>query len=206
MLPSQFPQFKGYPHVHNFVANHLDMQYNDVRGMMKLPRPKVGIRAGCNFAAAAALCNLISGISVVLYTPNDPKISSGNRFKELLDNFYPWDLGENKAEKAKVIYDLVRNPLAHSLGVLSKGSLPISIRKSAFTEAQLKKIENASVRPTWVPQAVTGDSTEYDLSVWGLYWGVFHLVRQLAGNANQMQEAEKRLKSIRLPQPKLSVP
>lgn len=66
-LPSHFPEFKGYPHVHNFVAKHLDMQFDDVRGMLKLPLPKFGIPAGCNFAAAAAWCNLIGGISVVLY-------------------------------------------------------------------------------------------------------------------------------------------
>ncbi len=85
MLPSHFPEFNGYPHVHNFVARHPDMQFDDVRGMMKLPLPKFGIPAGCNFAAAAALCNLIGGISVVLYTPKDTKSGSGKRFNELVE-------------------------------------------------------------------------------------------------------------------------
>jgi len=115
---------------------------------------------------------------VVLYTPKEPNSGSGKKFKELLCEFYPWDSGENKEEKAKVIYDLIRNPLAHSLGVLNRSSLPISISKSALTEDQLQEIEGTSVRPTWVPQAVTGDSTGYDLSVWGLYWEVFHMVGQ----------------------------
>lgn len=199
MLPSQFSEFKVYPHVNDFVVNHLDMQFNDVRGIMKLPRPKVGIVAGCNFAAAAALCNLISGISRVLYTPKAPKIGSGTRFKELLENFYPWDPRERKAENAKVIYDLVRNPLTHSLGVLSNSSLPICIRKGPLTEAQLRRIEDSSVRPSWAPQAVTRASIGYDLSVWGLYWGVFHLLRRLAKDTKQMQAAEKRLKSARMP-------
>lgn len=178
MLPSHFAEIKGYQHVYNFITKHLDMQFNDVRGMMKLPCPEFGIDAGCNFAAAAALCNLISGVSVVLYTPKEPNSGSGKKFKELLCEFYPWDSGENKEEKAKVIYYLIRNPLAHSLGVLNRSSLPISISKSALTEDQLQEIEGTSVRPTWVPQAVTGDSTGYDLSVWGLYWGVFHMVGQ----------------------------
>jgi hypothetical protein len=193
MLPSQCPEFKVYPAVDNFVTYHLAMQFDDVRCLMKLPLPEVGLGAGCNFAAAATLCNLISGISVVLYTPKDPSSGSGKKFKGLLEKFYPWEPGEKKAEKSKVIYDLVRNPLAHSLGVLKKGSLPISIMKDALTEAQLEEVENSSVRPTWVPLAVTGDSTRYVLSVVGLYWGVFHLVRQLAKNARQMQQAEERI-------------
>ncbi len=190
MLPSQFPECKAYPAVHSFVTYHLAMQFDDVRGMMKLPLPEVGIRTGCNFAVAATLCNMISGISRVLYTPKDPKSRSGKRFKELLEEFYPWESGEKKAEKAKVIYDLVRNPLAHSLGVLKKNSLPISIAKRPLTEAQLQEIENSSMRPAWAPLAVTGGPTKYVFSVVGLYWGVFHLVWRLAKNARQMQQAE----------------
>jgi len=118
MLPSHFAEIKGYQHVYNFITKHLDMQFNDVRGMMKLPCPEFGIDAGCNFAAAAALCNLISGVSVVLYTPKEPNSGSGKKFKELLCEFYPWDSRENKEEKAKVIYDLIRNPLTSGVCAL----------------------------------------------------------------------------------------
>jgi hypothetical protein len=195
MLRSKFPEFRNYPEVLNFATNHLDMQFNDVRGMMKLPLPAIGITGGCNFAAAAILCNLISGISVVLYTPKRRKAGSGEKFKSLLGDFYPWEPGEKKAEKSKAIYDLVRNPLAHSLGVLKKGSLPLSIKKGALTEARLQELENASVRPNWVPLAVTGNSRAYVLSVVGLYWGVFDLVRRLAQSTKQMQQAEERIKT-----------
>lgn len=178
MLPSQLSEFNSYPSVHSFVKYHLDMQFDDVRGMMRLPLPEIGIQAGCNFAVAATLCNLISGISVVLYTPKNSKSGSGARFKALLKEFYPWEpqKDKDKENKAKTVYDLVRNPLSHSLGVLRKGSLPIAIAKNSLTEAQLEEIENSSVRPAWVPLAVVGDSSKYILSVWGLYWGVFHLV------------------------------
>lgn len=56
MLPSQFPEFKAYPAVHSFVTYHLAVQFDDVRGMMKLPLPEVGIRAGCNFSGS---CNIV---------------------------------------------------------------------------------------------------------------------------------------------------
>ncbi len=99
MLASQFPEFKAYPAVHGFITNHLDMQFNDVRAMMRLPLPTVTISAGCNFAAAAALSNLISGISVVLYTSKDPRSGSGAKFKELLRQFYPWEPGERPSTR-----------------------------------------------------------------------------------------------------------
>jgi len=67
------------------------MQFNDVRAMMRLPLPAVGIEAGCDFATAMTLCNLISEISVVLYTPRNPKAGRGKRFKKLLEEFYPWE-------------------------------------------------------------------------------------------------------------------
>jgi hypothetical protein len=180
------------------------MQFDDVRGMMKLPVPEIGLPAGCNFAAAATLCNLISGISVVLYKPkiasqpaqgSGSERGSGRKFKELLTQYYPWEKGENKEEKANVIYDLVRNPLAHSLGVLSvrKRSPRIVIRKDPLREDQLQEMETSSSRPCWVPLSVTADTAGYVLSVWGLYWGVFHLLKRLAMDTAQMQEAEKRL-------------
>ena len=194
MLPSHLSEFGNYPAVLNFVTNHLDMQFDDVRGMMKLPLPKIGITGGCNFAAAGILCNLISGISVVLYTPKKKKMGSGEKFKSLLEDFYPWEPGEKKEDKSKVIYDFIRNPLAHSLGVSKKGSFKVFIKKGPLTEAKLQKIEKSSVRPNWVPQTVTSDPKGYVVSMGGLYWGVLNLVRRLAQDTKQMQKAEERIK------------
>jgi len=176
------------------------MQFDDVRVMMRLPLPEVGLRAGLNFSAAVMLCNLISGISVVLYTPPSSKLRSGEKFKTLLENYYPWEIGENKKDKAKIIYDLIRNPLAHSLGVLKKGVMPISIEKSPLGENQLENIEYSEMRPTWVPLAITYLSVERKnlLSVSGLYWGVFQLLKRIARDEKQMQEAEKRFKHRRI--------
>lgn len=194
MLPSHLSEFGNYPTVLNFVTNHLDMQFDDARSIMKLPLTKIGITGGCNFAAAAVLCNLISGISVVLYTPKKKKMGSGDKFKSLLEDFYPWEPGEKKEEKAKVIYDLVRNPLAHSLAVLKKGSFKVLFKKAPLTEAKLQEIEKSNVRPNWVPQAVTSDPKGHLVSVGGLYWGVFNLVRRLAQDTKQMQKAEERFR------------
>jgi hypothetical protein len=74
------------------------MQYGDVRAMLRLPilaaTPEETIENACNFVAAAALSNLVSGISVVFYnrTGRLPQGSPqprdrGQRFQGLLRAF-----------------------------------------------------------------------------------------------------------------------
>ena len=45
--------------LHLAVRPHLQ----DVRAMLRLPLPDVGLTAGCNFAAVHALLNVLSGLS-----------------------------------------------------------------------------------------------------------------------------------------------
>jgi hypothetical protein len=66
MLASQLAPAIGYPHVQGFVVQVLDMQFADVRAMLQLPRPDIGIEPACNFAIMSSLCNLISGISTTI--------------------------------------------------------------------------------------------------------------------------------------------
>jgi hypothetical protein len=66
MNPSEFPDLAKYRPVYRFFKNHLDMQFNDVRTLIKLPRSTQGLTAGCNFVAAAALANLLGGFAEVL--------------------------------------------------------------------------------------------------------------------------------------------
>jgi hypothetical protein len=117
MLPSDFADLKRYPNVSRFVNEQLNMQFDDLRAMMKLPRPSQGLPAGCNFAAALTLCNLIAGIAVILFRPDKGASGKGRGFVALLVKYYPWTPGETKKAKremAEILYDLVRNPLAHS--------------------------------------------------------------------------------------------
>jgi len=96
--------------VKRLIQGAVEDQFNDVHSMMMLPN--------CNFAATAILVNLISGMSTIFYGQDG---GSGARFKNVLKDFYPWDLQpSNNAPREVVIeclYDTVRNPLAHSLGV-----------------------------------------------------------------------------------------
>src|SRR4051812_20698431 len=95
MLVSQLCPCPGFPQVQGFVAHVLDMQFGDVRAMLQLPRPEIGITPACNFAIATTLCNLISGISTTLYKPQavlnvvqSPEIGSGAAFKGLINDYF----------------------------------------------------------------------------------------------------------------------
>jgi len=123
----------------------------------------------------------------------------------LLESYYPWDSGENSSEKAKAIYDFVRNPLSHALGEDKKPGYKISVMKSRFRKGlgkytgwkskELQTIEKAEMRPTDLPQALQGSAKIWDFRVESFYWGVFQLLRQLAKDKTQMQEAQKRFSS-----------
>src|SRR6185295_17334207 len=63
--------------LHLAVRPHL----HDVRAMLRLPLPEVGITAGCNFATVHVLLNVLSGLSRL--TGPGPS-NSGDAFK-LLD-------------------------------------------------------------------------------------------------------------------------
>ena len=54
MNVSDFSEWKKYPQIEPFISTQLNMQFRDVRGMLKLPLPEQGIDTGCNFAAAPA--------------------------------------------------------------------------------------------------------------------------------------------------------
>ena len=189
MMPSNFPKLRFYPDALRFIKTHLDMQFDDVRTMLKLPRSKRGLTGGCNFASTAMLCNLISGISVILYRPLE-KMRRGDRFKNLLKDFYPWASHEDKEERSKIIYDLIRNPLAHSLGVLYENSEPLHLAKGFLTEWQLRKIEQSESKPEWLPLTVTALAHTKIVDVRSLYWGVFHMLRRLTEDRGQMETAD----------------
>src|SRR3989304_3808697 len=120
MSPSELPGVAKYRAVDRFFRKHLDMQFNDLRTLMKLARPTQGLPAGCNFVAAAALANLVGGFAEVLYAA-PPSMNgsrqSGERLQAVLKELYPWQPGERRKAKAKVLYYFVRNPLVHNLGI-----------------------------------------------------------------------------------------
>jgi hypothetical protein len=205
MNPSEFPNVAKYRAVYRFFRKHLDMQFNDVRTLMKLPRPGRGLPAGCNFVAAAALANLIGGFAEVLYAAQ-PSMKgphqSGARLQALLKDLYPWQPGERRSAKAKVLYYFVRNPLVHNLGIddprrPKKEMRRIPIRKRRLTDRQLAALETANIPPSWAGLAVRRVGRRWNLYVPALYWGTFHLLRRLTERPRHMCYAQALLSRYR---------
>ena len=119
----------------------------DVRAMLRLPLPELGMEHGCNFAVTDRLCSLISGISVTIFMPSNlvggERIGSGETYRQLIENFYPWALTEDRQETVRVLYDIIRNPFAHSLGVHEQSDYIVNVRKEPLTPEQIEDLERS---------------------------------------------------------------
>src|SRR5947207_2833292 len=123
MLVSQLVSAQAYPHVQEFIVSLIDMQFSDVRAMLQLPLPDIGIQPGCNFAITSTLCNLLSGISTTIYRPTalpdeaQTRYDSGPAFRDLVRDFFPYT-PPGDADFPAELYRLCRNPLAHAAGLM----------------------------------------------------------------------------------------
>jgi hypothetical protein len=112
-----------FPMLFTFVEWRIDVQLAELRDLLCLPMPEVGLESGHNFAAAASLVNLIAGASVWFYDASTAGLSDrddrGRRYRETLAAYWPWEDGEivDAAEGTRLLYDCVRNPLAHAFGM-----------------------------------------------------------------------------------------
>jgi hypothetical protein len=184
--------------VKTLIRGTVQDQLNDVRSMM-LP-PNSGC---CSFAAVATLVNLISGMSTIFY---DQYGGSGARFKNMLRDFYPWDLQPpNNASPDVVIaclYDTLRNPLAHSLAVQTqeikaRPSQPkhvvvkkpsrFGIGKPGLAEDLLEQLERSPTPPA--STLTVGSEGLREIRVDGLYWGVRKMLSRLSDDAQRMQNS-----------------
>ena len=194
-----------YPSVEKFLARHVEMQFADLRAMLRLPTEE--LQGGCNFAATAVLMNLISGFSVCLYNANLGNTRDrGNRFNVMLNTYYPWQVGgevNSDAEGSKKLYEFWRNPLAHRLGI-HLGKEWIGIGKSPLTASQIEELEASATPPGSLRMNPTGptfirETTQLEpstmLSVPGLYWGTWRLLTKLCQDRTQMATAGKVLKA-----------
>lgn len=203
MLPSEFPEVQARAHLKLLLAEHVDMQFDDVRTMLRLPIE--GLTGGCNFAATAVLFNIVSGCSVCFYNASAKALAAarqaGCRFKGLLGEFYPW-VGEplSKAEGVALLYKATRNPLTHRLGLdeppsgASKGN-DIALKKWPLKPDEVAELEDSAARPAWaLPTITTATSPrgadQFTISVPALYWGVHRMLRALFADPTHAARAD----------------
>lgn len=188
-----------FPAVARFMETQVEMQFGDLRVLLQLPTEHWQV--GCNFAAANTLLNLVSGFSVCfmdagLETRSRPR-DRGKRFKRLLDLYYPWD-GESwpPGQCSKWLYDVARNPLAHSLGIQTNAIREWGgIAKRPLSPSEIALLETTRDRPEWlgptlIVKAVNEGEPGVFLSIPGLYWGIWRLLENLCADQTHMEKAE----------------
>jgi hypothetical protein len=204
MLPSEFPEVQASVNLKRLLKSQVDMQFQDLRTLLELPRSKT--EGGCNLTAAAVLFNLIAGASVCFYDASPQAFRGrgdrGIRFVGVLTRFYPWDPrgGVTPAEAAAFIYESARNPLAHSLGLeppAPTGSRrTVMLRKWALSPDQVWELENASTRPKWTRALISEVERRADvitkatISIPALYFGVCRMLRALFRDPEQLAKTE----------------
>lgn len=197
-----------HPSVHEFLKTQVEMQFDDLRVMLQLP--KGDWSGGCNFAAANTLLNLISGFSVCLFEACTKALTErqgrGDRFKRFLETYYPWaDEGISPEEGSNWLYNVARNPLAHSLGVqVESEPKSAGLAKIALGSDQIEEIERSSARPDWLKPTLFCRNVDKDasitfLSVPTLYWGVWRTMEGLTSDDSQMAAADGLLGSLLYP-------
>jgi hypothetical protein len=179
------------------------VQLAEVRDMLRLPMPEVGLESGHKFAAVASLVNLIAGASVWFYDASAAGLfdrESGRRYRETLAAYWPWDDGEivDRAEATRLLYDCVRNPLAHTFGMsrLDDAGSPIAFLKDPLTAERVAELDLAETRPqglgpTIRPAGEGAPARAYLLTVPALYWGVQRLLRAVLTDEHQLPAAEE---------------
>jgi len=204
MLPSEFPEVQDYPHLKLLLDKQVNMQIADLRTLLKLPLPELGLNDGANLAAASLLFNFIAGCSVCFYDASrqgrHSRRGRGKRFQDLLRDFFPWQ-GEqfSKTQGIKALYESARNPLAHSLGLDSPPTSgtgnQILLRKWALSGAEIQELENSLTKPSWAGSTILTESlasgaTQLTISIPALYWGAHRMLHSLFADLSHAAKAE----------------
>lgn len=183
------------PAARRLLADQVDMQFADLRALLRLPQDAVAPNVGCNLTATAMICAQISGFSIWFFhnrhakrisglekKKNRGRPYSGRRFKAFVRAYYPLVVGEPSVGLiADRLYE-ARNVLAHSLGV---GDMSNNRQRQIYlakpdpplAAADIVDLETQAFYPlAGVPIRRTGLRMEF--SVPGLYWALGRMLRK----------------------------
>ena len=213
MNPSQFPEVQSYTRVRAQLAKTIDLYIADLRSMLQLPLKTVrkrdtepdilliDLQGSCNFASCTLILDFIAGLSVCFYFRQgeigiETERDRGDRFKELLNKYYPWQYESlEKGMVSNILWKFLRNPLVHTLGVLPKDGkcvniTRVQINKSDLTSSQIQELENTS-RSGWLASTFELTDSTFHVNIPCLYWGLHQLLRNLFSDNGQMTQIEK---------------
>jgi hypothetical protein len=215
LLPSEYDEVIAFPGLQRLLAQHIDMQFDDLRAVLRLPAPNaLGSAAGGNFLAASALLAMVSGCSVLFLRAGPQAFAypfhSAERFRDVLA-YMPWDAkaaGMQRGRGAKRLYSYARNPLAHTFGVSynpgkATGKVPnelqwsLAIVKQPLTIGEIYELEVSPDLPRFAgpPLRQTAKKTATQperlvLDVSGLYWGMHRMLHALFDAQDEIIKAD----------------
>jgi hypothetical protein len=146
---------------------------------------------------AHVLLATVAGVSAKLL--HAPGKGTGDRFKECMTRFFPWDVdpptGVSNDEAAKILYEIFRNPLVHYLG-LNRASAPVVkfgqvFRGTDDAENRVEELERLTVKPYSAPCLVVTPEKRV-LWLHPFYWGVRKLVERWSRDADEVSHADRR--------------
>lgn len=212
MIPSEIATVQTYSHIKGQCAKTLDLYIKDLRSMLQLPLKirregdlppgtlLVDMEGGCNFASCILMLDIIAGLSVCLYFRQNAIGLETNRdraprFREFLEQYYAWEYeGLDKGQVSEILWQFLRNPLVHALGVLPVTEMPgsinrIQVNKGALNLKEVWELENVS-RPLTLSSTFELEHSTFHVNVPPLYWGLHQLFRNLFSDADQMHLVE----------------
>jgi hypothetical protein len=210
-LPSEFPEVQALAATQRLLREQVDMQFADMRALLRLPHEDVAPQVGCNTTLAAMVFNQISGFSVwFFHNPAAQRIKtrevrekrrvplSGQRFKGFVRAYYPRRAGEPRVGTiADKLYE-ARNVLAHNLGVedLRTGRRRAIVLKKPDPPLAPEDVVDLELQPYFplagLPVQRVGLETTFYLP--GLYWATGRMLR--AALADQADRCEQRAKEL----------
>jgi hypothetical protein len=195
------------PHVAGLIQSMIAPTFQDVRTMLQLPRPDLGMLGGCNFQIGNTLFNLASGLSALLFRQNSR--DSGAAFKRFFTEHY-WVIdppeGATFEDASDLMYRDFRNPMVHILGLSSSGFddgdlIPFQgARRIKFKKHEkgldshaLQSIEMAEQRPVDNSPTLVVRETSAVLDCTMFYWGMRRVLELILQNREIVDGLEKRL-------------
>lgn len=211
VLPSAYPEAANLPAVRQLLSELIDMQFADLRILLRLPDPNLAPNVGCNFTAAAMMTNRISGFSIWFFhnryarslEPEEKKKGqaySARRFKGFVRAYYPRQMHEPTAVTvANHLYD-ARNVLSHNLGIddatwrtrerkrSRRPSVSLVKPDPGLSDADVVELETYGT-PPFAGHTVTRKGLKTQIYIPGLYWALGQMLR--AALADQPQRCEQ---------------
>jgi hypothetical protein len=211
VLPSAYPEAANLPAVRQLLGDLIDMQFQDLRVLLRLPDPTLAPNVGCNFTAAAMMTNLMSGFSTWFFhsryarrlEPLEKKKGqaySARRFKGFVRAYYPRQLHEPTVKTiADHLYD-ARNVLSHNLGIddatwrtrqrkrSRRRTVALVKPDPALSEADVVELETYAT-PPFAGHTLTREGLTTQIYIPGLYWALGRMLR--AALADQPQRCEQ---------------